>query len=56
MKNFSLIAKPLTTLCRTTDFENDEFHFPAEAQEAMNNLKALISAPPVLQPINYEAA
>lgn len=39
VKNFSLIAKPLTALCRITDFADVEFHFPQEAQNAMDELK-----------------
>lgn len=53
VKGFSLIAKPLTLLCRKTD---DEFTFGEDQKQAMDRLKELITKAPVLKTIDYDAA
>lgn len=55
IKGFSLIAKPLTFLCRKPDHTDEVFEFPQKAQTAMDELKKLIASPPVLRPIDYDA-
>lgn len=53
IKGFSLTAKPLTILCRQTD---DIFVLPDDARAAMDELKLLVSAAPVLKAIDYDSA
>lgn len=53
IKDFSLIAKPLTQLCRKTD---DLFVFTQEAQNAMDILKKLVASAPILKVVDYELA
>jgi hypothetical protein len=53
IKNFSVIAKPLTFLTRLTE---KEFYFDDSAQEAMNKLKELVSTAPVLVRLDYNLA
>ncbi|PIL33556.1 hypothetical protein GSI_04179 [Ganoderma sinense ZZ0214-1] len=49
----SLIARPLTALCRKSDLP---FAFSDEARTAVDNLKARISSAPVLIKVDYDAA
>lgn len=53
IKNFSLIAKPLTALCRNTD---NDFIFGEQERTAMDKLKKLVTHAPVLKKIDYELA
>ncbi|KAF8634386.1 hypothetical protein AX17_004208 [Amanita inopinata Kibby_2008] len=53
IKNFSLIARPLTRLTRVS---SQEFRFGEEERESMRLLKELISSTPVLIKIDYEKA
>ncbi|GLB42560.1 putative transposition, RNA-mediated [Lyophyllum shimeji] len=53
IKNFALIAKPLTLLTRMTD---SEFFFDDGAVDAMEALKDRVSAAPVLVKIDYTTA
>ncbi len=53
IKGFSLIAKPLTTLCRQTE---EDFVLSQEARAAIDELKLLVSGAPVLKAIDYDAA
>ena len=53
IKNFALIAKPLTALCRKTE---DIFSFGDNEKRAMDELKALVTKAPVLRKIDYELA
>ncbi|OJT10001.1 Retrovirus-related Pol polyprotein from transposon 17.6 [Trametes pubescens] len=53
IKGFSLIAKPLTVLCRHTD---DLFVLTDDGRAAMDKLKALIASAPVLKAVDYDAA
>ncbi len=53
IKGFSLIAKPLTSLCRKSE---DLFEFGLDAREAFATLKQLITTAPVLREVDYEAA
>ncbi|TFY61408.1 hypothetical protein EVJ58_g4516 [Rhodofomes roseus] len=53
IKNFSLIAKPLSALCRVTDVL---FEFGEKEQQAMDELKAMITRAPVLRKIDYPLA
>lgn len=50
---FSLIAKPLTRLCRSADIP---FHFDADALKAFEDLKSRIATAPVLRAIAYDKA
>ncbi|PIL28589.1 hypothetical protein GSI_08630 [Ganoderma sinense ZZ0214-1] len=52
-KGFSLVARPLTSLCRKTD---KPFTFSDEARAAVDELKARISSAPVLIKVDYDAA
>ena len=52
-KGFSLIARPLTMLCRKTDAP---FSFSDEARTAVDELKKRISSAPVLIKVDYESA
>ena len=52
-KGFSLIARPLTLLCRKTE---TAFVFSDEARAAVDELKKRISSTPVLIKVDYEAA
>lgn len=54
IKNFSLIAKPLTSLLRATD--DCDFIFDEQARSAMQKLKDLVTSSPVLIAIDYDAA
>lgn len=53
IKNFSLVAKPLTMLTRGTD---KEFYFGDDEAQAMENIKALMTTAPVLIVIEYDDA
>ncbi len=53
IKGFATIAKPLTLLTKDSDYA---FEFPAAAQEAMDELKRLVSTAPVLVAIDYKLA
>ncbi|KAL1937843.1 hypothetical protein VTO73DRAFT_12736 [Trametes versicolor] len=53
IKGFSLIAKPLTVLCRRTD---DSFVLTDDGRVAMDELKTLVASAPVLKAIDYDAA
>ena len=53
IKNFSLIAKPLTLLTRSS---TEPFYFDSDASDAMERLKILISEAPVLKVIDYSLA
>ncbi|KAL1938197.1 hypothetical protein VTO73DRAFT_11841 [Trametes versicolor] len=53
IKGFSLVAKPLTLLCRSSE---DVFVLPRDARDAIDALKDLVSSAPVLKAIDYDAA
>lgn len=53
IKNFSIIAKPLTSLLRGNE---SEFLWTDEAQQAMDHLKEKATTAPVLVKIDYEKA
>ncbi|TFY52589.1 hypothetical protein EVJ58_g9929 [Rhodofomes roseus] len=53
IRNFSLIAKPLSALCRTTDAP---FTFGDVERRAMDELKTMITRAPVLRKVNYPLA
>jgi hypothetical protein len=53
IKNFSLIAKPLTLLTRLSD---KDFYFDDSARDALEKMKNLVSTAPVLVRVNYETA
>lgn len=53
IKGFSLIAKPLTALTRSS---NLDFEFGENEREAFETLKQRISEAPVLTAVDYEAA
>jgi hypothetical protein len=53
IRNFSLIAKPLTLLTRIS---KKDFYFDDAAREAMEKMKGLVSTAPVLVRIDYEIA
>lgn len=53
IKNFALIAKPLSVLCRATDAL---FVFGEEQRQAMDLLKEIIAQAQVLRKVDYNAA
>ena len=53
IKGFSIIAKPLTSLCRKTD---DAFVWTDAAEEAMRLLQRRVTDAPVLRPVDYDLA
>ncbi|KAJ3474287.1 hypothetical protein NLI96_g12542 [Meripilus lineatus] len=53
IKGYSIIAKPLTSLCRKTDLP---FEFGQEQKDAMDQLKQLVTSAPVLKKIDYHKA
>ncbi|OSC96481.1 DNA/RNA polymerase, partial [Trametes coccinea BRFM310] len=53
IQGFSLIARPLTILCRRSD---EPFALTDEAKHAVDVLKERIGSAPVLKRINYDAA
>lgn len=53
IRNFSLIAKPLTMLTRGSD---KEFYFSEDESSAMESIKELVTTAPVLIVIEYEEA
>ena len=52
-KGFSIIARPLTMLCRKSDAP---FRFPDAARMAVDELKKRIAGAPVLISVDYDAA
>ncbi len=53
IRNFSLVAKPLTELCRHGE---GPFLFSDSAREAVDSLKTAVTSAPVLKAIKYAAA
>ena len=53
IRNFALIARPLTVLCRSS---SDPFLFTEAARAAVDELKRRVSSAPVLRSIDYDAA